>query len=89
MPIGKNRLDGIYRLGGLAVLFTIVPTLLTIGVIAGLIWMAVDIVLQLVTNGQGWSRQGGAAGVLKRLYMWPLDMAEWVVFGEGSFPWLP
>lgn len=93
--VGQNRADAIYRilfvvllaLGGVVIL----GLLWAIGLIAGLLWMLVDVVMQLATNDRGWTsgRMSGPASWLERLFYWPIDMIEWTLYGTGGFPWLP
>lgn len=92
--VGSNRADAIYRFLFLVVLVlggaVVLAILWAIGVLAGLIWMVVDVLWQAATNSAGWtSRSMGAAEWLQRLFYWPIDMLEWLFFGTGDFPWLP
>lgn len=92
--IGRQRADGLYRL--LALLILIVTAFIpfaiiaAIGFVAGLIWMIVDVLMQIVTNDAGWgSSTGGLAMWLRRLWEWPRRIIAWIFLGRGSFPWLP
>lgn len=92
--IGEHRADAVYRilfvivlaLGGIVVL----GLLWALGLLAGVIWMLVDLLIQLARNREGWSADRMGAGTfLERLFYWPVDMLEWLIFGTGTFPWLP
>ena len=91
---GSNRADAIWRLAFVAILavggIVVLGLLWAIGIVAGLLWMVVDVLMQLLTNDRGWSTGGmGANEWLERLFYWPIDMIEWTLFGTGDFPWLP
>jgi len=88
--LGKYRMDAIWRVLGLVYFVTIGAVVLTIGLIAGLVWMVADVVTQLLLNRQGLPQPNNPVGAfLGRLYNWPLDQLNYVVLGEGSFPFLP
>lgn len=84
------RMDAVWRVLGLVYLMTIGWLVLTIAGIAGLVWMIVDVLWQLIFGSEGPpQRSSGATRFLKRLWEWGHGQLEWVLFGKGTFPWLP
>lgn len=86
------RGDAIFRLAFLLLVsWWLLPFLFTITVILAIVWMVIDVVLQLFTGGAGW-REGSGGGAkmwLERIALWPLKMSKWMIFGHRDFPWLP
>lgn len=83
------RSEAVWRLLGLVYLVTIFPLVALIGSVAALVYMLVDVVLQLLTGGEGLTTGSGRASWLSRLYEWGIAQAEYIFFGTGSFQFLP
>lgn len=90
---GSPRGDAIYRLGYLLLVsWWLLPILTAVATITAIIWMVIDVVMQLLFGSEGWTAGGRGGTVqdwLKRLTYWPWHQIEWAVFGKGMFPWLP
>lgn len=85
-----NRTEAVWRVLGLVYFVVIGWIVLTIAGIAAIIWMVVDVLMQLVTGREGWSGStSGAGGFLKRIWDWGHGQLNWVLFGSGEFPILP
>lgn len=82
-------MEAVWRLLGLLYLVTIWPIVMTVGGLAALVWMVIDVVLQLVTGGSGLSGGSGIMAWPRRLYEYGYDQAVWVLFGSGDFPVVP
>lgn len=91
--IGKYRAEALYRFVFLvAIAWWLIPTLLGVTLLIALVWMVIDVLMQLLFNRQGWNPGGMGASAKnfgERLVYWPVDMAEWTIFGSRDFPWLP
>lgn len=87
--VGRNRAQAFWRIVALVLYGSVGWILGTIAILAALLWMLVDVVLQLVLNSGGWSKGGRGSEWLERLYYWQIDILDWILFGSGSFPWLP
>lgn len=88
--IGQQRSTGIYQLIGLVFLVTIYPFVALIGLIGGLVYMVVDVLLKLIfDSGASSNTAAGVPSFGQRLFMWPIDQIKWIATGDGSFPWLP
>jgi hypothetical protein len=87
--LGENRAQGLYRLtffvanilsGGL-----IIALVGLLGGLGGILWMLVDVIIGLVLDdGFEWGE-----GTVMALWMWPIDMSAWMLFGDRDFPWFP
>lgn len=94
MAIGFNnpRTEALMRLViGVALTVTgILPVLFAVAGIAGLLWMVVDVVLQLATGDEGWrTGEPGLGSWLERLFYWPFEISQWVLFGDREMPVTP
>lgn len=93
--IGRNRAEAIYRVAFLIVHALTGGLLLgvqvAIATLLALAFMVVDVILQVVTNGEGLST--GSMGVWHwpwRFAKWIFDQWTWAAFGKpSSFRWLP
>ena len=76
---------------GLAITLTgIIAVLFAVGFISGAIWMLVDVVQQFVKGDEGWQAgQSGVASYLERLFYWPFEIVQWVLFGDRAMPLTP
>lgn len=88
------RGDAIYRLAYLLLVsWWLLPVLAFVALVAALVWMVIDVFGQLIFGSETWSPGGGMGmqfkDILERLAYWPVDQAEWMVFGSRDFPWLP
>jgi hypothetical protein len=82
-----GRKNALYRLVGLLYFVLIGWAVAALGVIAGLVYMVVDVVLQLIYGGDG---LGSSGDILARLYNWPVDQLRYIYIGEPeSFPMKP
>lgn len=95
--LGRNRSKAFYQLVALVlfatVLLPVLAILFTIGILAGLLFMLLDVLMGLVRD-----RRFTGGGALRRwgiaLFTWPFDIVFWVFTGsttggQGGFPWLP
>jgi hypothetical protein len=92
IEFSNPRREGLARLaiglvlaasGALAVLFSI-------GFIAGALWMVADVVMQVAKDEEAWSTgSGGTAEYLERLFYWPFEISQWVLFGDRKMPLTP
>lgn len=90
--VGRYRMEALWRV--LGVLYLIFITLLLpVLVVLFILWMFVDILWQLLTNTAGPESRprvfGGMNDPIVRLWNHIQTNVEWVVFGEGSWQWLP
>lgn len=84
------RMEAVWRILGLVWLATIGGLVLIIAGLAGLLWMVVDVIWQLITGRDGPpGRSSAAMRFLKRLWGWGNGQLNYVLFGEGTFPLLP
>lgn len=87
-PAG-NRTDALFRILLLAIwTWTIWPIVLTIGLIGGVVFFVLDVILQLIRGDPG--LMGGTISTWsQRLFAWPLGQLEYIIGTEPQFPILP
>lgn len=88
----SHRVEAVSRIVGLVVFVLVSWLIVPLAIVAGLAWMLVDVSIQLVVGREGWRRHpvmGGVADLLARLAWWPVDMLQFIVFGDGDFPIIP
>lgn len=90
--IGMNRAEAVWRVLFLVLVsWWLLPILAAVALITGLSWMLLDVLGQVIWNTEHWSPggMGTVQNTLERVTYWPVDMAEWTLFGSREFPWLP
>lgn len=90
MMLNQHRTEALWRLLGLAYFVTIGWVVLLVAGVAGVIWMAIDVTVQLLFGKEAMPQPGNmGTRFLKRLWEWGNGQMEYVLFGEGSFPIFP
>jgi len=87
----NGRLDAIFRIV-LAIVFTVTiwPFVVAVGLIGGLVFAVVDLVLQLIYGGRGATGGGIVTGWGQRLFWWPIDQLTYIIgVSDKGFPVLP
>lgn len=90
----NKRIEAIARVVALVAFVVLVAWwLIPVAIVAALLWMLTDVTLQLVTGEQAWTRHPRRRGTVRdwlaRIAYWPVDMLNFIVFGDGSFPFIP
>lgn len=80
-----KRMQAVYRLLALVYFALIGWLVAALGVFAGAVFMVIDVILQLVTGGEGLSPDN----LLGRLYDWPVQQLRYIYLGKGGFPLTP
>lgn len=83
-----ERMTAVWRILGLVYLVTIYPFIAGIVILGALLFMVVDVPLQLL-RGDGASSSGMLSNIGMRAFNYPVDQAKFVILGEGDFPILP
>lgn len=85
------RLDAVFRVLLLIYLFTIFPIVLLIGLIAGIIFMVIDVLLQLIRGDEGYNRfDNTLTNWLQSIFFWPLEQLKYIIGTDTTgFPILP
>jgi len=84
------RKDALWRILGLAYFATIGWVVLAIAAVAAIFWMVTDVVVQLLLGKEALPQSNNpATQFLKRLWSWGEGQLNYVLFGEGEFPFLP
>lgn len=89
---GDGRIDALVRLLLLIYVFTIYPIVVAIGLIAGLLWMIIDVLAQLWHGDERYTlfnRDGILLGGLLALFRWWMVQLEYIVGLRTHFPVLP
>lgn len=79
--LGSQRTSGINRVIGLVALVVTAPVLIPVVAIAGLIYMALDVLKRIVMDS-GASGNGVIMGGLEGIFMWYLKVIKWAVVGR-------
>lgn len=89
----RPRIDALFRVVLLLVwTWTIWPFILAIGLIAGVLWMLTDVILQLVQGNSGISnnRKSRTTDWLERIFFWPFEQLKYIIGTDDTgFPVLP
>lgn len=57
--------------------------------LAGIVWMVVDVVWQFILGSDGLSSDGTLGSGIVATIRWPVDLTVFAVAGDGEMLWLP
>lgn len=91
LNFGGARENALWRLIGVIYAVTIYPFVVMIGAAAGALYFVLEIASGIVLGRRLSATDGGGiAGVLTRLFRWPIKQIKWLVLGEPDrFPLWP
>ncbi|EMA45240.1 hypothetical protein [Halobiforma nitratireducens] len=89
--VGDARGQALFRLLAVVYAVTLWPFVLAIGLLAGGLYMVLDVLSRLIWgSGVDASQLRGVAGWLTRIMRWPIDQLRYILLGEPDrFPATP